>query len=58
MTPGLQRCRFWEEQRCKVDGLAALTWVLGKLPGYRGDMEELMPAAIPKAEEEAKTAQI
>ncbi|MDO5449794.1 MAG: transposase [Akkermansia sp.] len=47
-----------ECKRCKVDGLAWLTWVLGKLPGYRGDMEELMPAAMPKAEEEVKTAQI
>ena len=58
MTLGLQRCRFWEERRCKVDGLAALTWVLGKLPGYNGDVRDLMPAAMPKAEEEVKTAQI
>ena len=62
VTPGRKNCLFIgapeEEQRCKVGGLAALTWIPGKLPGYRGDMEELMPAAMPKAEEEVKTAQI
>ena len=63
MTPGRKNCLFIgapeeEHKRCKVGGLAALAWVLGKLPGYRGDMEELMPAAMPKAEEEVKTAQI
>ena len=32
--------------------------VLGKLPVYRGDFEDLLPAAMPKEEAEVKTAQI
>lgn len=55
MTPGRKNCLFIgapeeERKRCKVGGLAWLTWVLGKLPGYNGDVRDLMPAAMPKAE--------
>ena len=40
MTPGRKNCLFIgapeeEHKRCKVGGLAALTWIPGKLPGYR-----------------------
>ena len=31
---------------------------LAALPGYRGDFEAIMPAAMPKAEVEVKTRQI
>ena len=55
VTPGSKNCLFTgapeATPRCKVGDLAAL-------PGYRGDFEDLQPAAMPKAEEEVKTAQI
>lgn len=41
-------------KRCKVDSLAWLTWVLDRLPNYRGDYRDLYPSAMPKPQEQVK----
>lgn len=43
-----------ECKRCKVDSLAWLTWVLDRLPNYRGDYRDLYPSAMPKSQESVK----
>ena len=43
-----------ECKRCKVDSLAWLTWVLDRLPNYRGDYRDLYPSAMPQPQETGK----
>ncbi|MDO5450639.1 MAG: hypothetical protein Q4F30_07100 [Akkermansia sp.] len=43
-----------ECKRCKVDSLAWLTWVLDRLPNYRGDYRDLYPSAMPQPQETVK----
>lgn len=43
-----------ECKRCKVDSLAWLTWVLERLPNYRGDYRDLYPSAMPQPQETVK----
>lgn len=47
-----------ECKRCKVDSLAWLTWVLDRLPNYRGDYRDLSPSAMPKPQEQGKERSI